>query len=185
MLDDSTRQRILSFVRPLDAGLDGVANFGQVEARLARLTRLGAERKGLDEELLFLLGVFYGRAKWLGRMGHQSRTQIFLEGLGLPVERLRIFFRSLARAESEPVSEEEKLVSDADALEKLGAIGLLQGIVDAYRERLELAETADELVAEQERIRFHTPEGKALARERIVFARSFAAELRCELEQQG
>ncbi len=184
MFDPPTRKRILDFVRPLEAGLDGVANFGQVQNRLARIERLRPAGRALDDDLLFLLGVFFGREKWLGKMGHASRTRIFLEGLGLSPERARAFFTSLSRAELAPVSDEEKIVWDADQLERLGAIGLLQAIVDAYKERLDLAETAEEIVSQQEEIALHTDVGRAIGADRVAFAREFARQLRQELDEQ-
>jgi len=80
-LDQNTRERIEEYVRPLAVGLDGVTNYGDVERMVSAAQAISGGRTDVDEDLLFLLAVFSGQEKWVSRMGHRSRTEIFLASL--------------------------------------------------------------------------------------------------------
>jgi hypothetical protein len=65
-------------------------------------------------------------------------------------------------------------------LESVGAYGVTQALVAGARERMTLAEMADEIDARMSRARFETEAGRRLAAERLAYAREFAARLRAE-----
>jgi hypothetical protein len=183
-LDANTRKRIEEYVRPLAVGLDGVTNYGDVERMVAASEAIGGRRAELDADLLFLLAVFSGQEKWVSRMGHRSRTEIFLGSLGVPERTVRRLFRSLARFETEPSSPEEEIVHDAVRLEAMGAYGIARGLADAYRERLEIPEMADAIDAAAEAT-LRTERGRELAEPRRALMREFARRLREEYREFG
>jgi len=178
-LDAETRKRIEEYVRPLAVGLDGVTNYGDVERMVNAAHAIAAGRADLDADLLFLLAVFSGQEKWVSRMGHRSRTEIFLSSLGVPERTVRRLFRSLSRFETEPASPEEEIVHDAVRLESMGAYGIARGLADAYRERLDIPEMAA-AIEEAASAPMTTERGRELARPRQELMRDFARRLRDE-----
>ena len=181
---DDLRSRVLEYVKPLTVGLDGVTNYGDVERMVAAAEAIAAGRDGLDADLLFLLAVFSGQEKWVSRMGHRSRTEIFLGSLGVPERTVRRLFRSLARFEAEPATPEEEIVHDAVRLESMGAYGIARGLADAYRERLEILEMADAIDAAAA-APLRTERGRQLAEERRELMREFTRRLRQEPAEFG
>ena len=178
-IDAATRRRIEEYVRPLAVGLDGVTNYGDVERMVDAAHAIAAGRSDLDADLLFLLAVFSGQEKWVSRMGHRSRTEIFLSSLGVPERTVRRLFRSLARFETEPASPEEEIVHDAVRLESMGAYGIARGLADAYRERLDIPEMAA-AIDEAASAPLRTERGRELAAPRQELMRGFARRLREE-----
>lgn len=179
-MDASARARIVEYVRPLAAGLDGFANYGDVERIVAAAERIAAaERRDVDRTLLFLLAVFSGQEKWVSRMGHKSRTEIFLSSLGVSAKTVRALFLGLARFEKAPATPEEEIVHDAVRLDAMGAYGVARGMVQGHRERMNLLEMAGE-IEESARALLLTEAGRALGEKRRGVMRSFAQSLREE-----
>jgi hypothetical protein len=183
-LNAETCKRIEEYVRPLAVGLDGMTNYGDVERMVAAAAEIAGGREVVDPDLLFLLSVFSGQEKWVSRMGHRSRTEIFLSSLGVPERTVRLLFRSLARFETEPVSPVEEVVHDAVRLESMGAYGIARGLADAYRERLEITEMAG-AIEEAAEAPMRTERGRELAERRRELMREFARRLREEHAEFG
>lgn len=181
-MDQSARRRVVEYVRPLAVGLDGVTNFGDVERTVAASARIASGRTDVDGDLLFLLALFSGPDRWVSRMGHRSRTEIFLASLGIPERTIHRLFRGLSRFQSKPASPEEEIVHDAVCLERLGAYGIARSLVEGYRERLEIAELAASLERTAE-LPLLTPAGRALAEPRRAVMREFSKRLREELDE--
>ncbi|MCM3874870.1 MAG: hypothetical protein NEA02_00475 [Thermoanaerobaculia bacterium] len=185
-LDAAARAQILDFVRPLSVGLDGMTNFGFVEKRIRISDFLESEEgagssgvAGADPARLFLLAAFAGLPS-ARRITPDSREDLLLRSLRLPLEEIRILVSSLFRVESDPKSSEEMIVHDAMLLESVGAYGVTQLLVSGARERMTLAEMADEIDRRMDAARFVTEAGRRLAGERIAYAKDFAARLRAE-----
>jgi hypothetical protein len=181
-LDAAARGRILDFVRPLSVGIDGVTNFGFVERRLRITESLleGVRRVDgaaeVDEDRLFLITAFAGLPA-ARRISPDSREDLLLRSLGVPFEEVRILVSSMNTFEADPRSPEEKIVHDAILLESVGAYGVTQLLVAGARERMTLAEMAQEILEKMVSVRFVTQAGKSLAADRIAFATLFARKL--------
>ncbi len=183
-MDGAAKKAILGYVRPLAVALDGVTNYGDVERMVSSSQAIAGGRTGLDEDLLFLLAVFSGQEKWVSRMGHRSRTEIFLGSVGVPPRTVRRLFQALARFESAPASAEEEIVHDVVKLEAMGAYGIARGLADAYRERLEILEMA-EAIEEAAGTKLRTESAERLAAPRRALMREFASRLRAEHAEFG
>ena len=179
LMDAAARRKVLDYVRPLAVGLDGMTNYGDVERMVSAAEAVAAGVSGIDRDLLFLLSVFSGQEKWVARMGHRSRTELFLASLHVRRETVRALFRALRRLGTAPVGPEEEAVYDALRLETLGAYGVARALADAYRERLEILEMADALETAAE-ARLRTENGRKLAAARKARMLAFARELRAE-----
>ena len=183
-LDAAARERILDFVRPLSVGIDGVTNFGFVERRLRISDFLESEEGGgeaagagrADPTRLFLLAAFAGLPS-ARRITPDGREALLLRSLQIPFEEISSLALSLSRFESSPESPEEKIVHDAILLESVGAYGVTQLLVAGARERMTLAEMAQEIAEKMESARFATPAGRRLASDRVAFATLFARKL--------
>jgi hypothetical protein len=183
-LDDPTRRRILEYARPLAVGLDGLTNYGDVERAVAAAEAIASSAPGADPDLLFLLAVFSGQEQWVSRMGHASRTEIFLESLGVSRRTVAALFRGLARFETSPQTVEEEIVHDAVLLEAMGAYGIARSLAEAYRERLGILEMAA-AIEQAAACPLRTEAGRALAEPRRQAMLAFAAQLRTEHAEFG
>jgi hypothetical protein len=186
VLDSVSKARILDFVRPLSVGLDGVTNFGFVERRVRISDFLEGEegggssgKEGADPTRLFLLAAFAGLPS-ARRITPDSREDLLLRSLRLPLEEIRFLVSSLQRLSADPRSAEEKIVHDAMLLESVGAYGVTQILVSGARERMTLSEMADAIDAKMDTARFATEAGRRIAAARIAYAKEFAARLRAE-----
>lgn len=184
-LDSASKARILDFVRPLSVSLDGMTNFGFVERRIRISERFlegeeetgGADSVGgADPARVFLLAAFAGLPS-ARRITQDSREDLLLRSLRLPLEEIRILVSSLSRFESWPETPEERIVHDAMLLESVGAYGVTQLLVAGARGRMTVAEMAREILEKMNSVRFVTEAGRRLAAERVAFATLFAEKL--------
>ena len=181
-MDDAARARIIEYVKPLAVGLDGVTYYGDVERVRAASEKIAAGREDLDSDLLYLLAVFSGQEKWVSRFGHKSRTEIFLNSLGVDARAVSALWRGLGRLERDPRTPEEEVVHDAMALESLGAYGISRMLLEGYRERLDFGETAD-AIDEAAKVPLRTEAGRALAAPRVAAMKDFSRRLREEYRE--
>jgi hypothetical protein len=183
-VDNLSRRRIEEYVRPLTAGLDGVTNFGDTHRIVAAAEAMAAGRSDLDEDLLYLLAVFSGQERWVSRMGHRSRTEMFLASLGVPARTIRALFRGLARLESAPATAEEEIAHDAVRLDGMGGRGVARAVIEGRREGQSFLEVAAAIeVAAASPLR--TEKGEAFAAERRRTMLDFARRLAGEEEEFG
>lgn len=178
-MEPEARRRVEEYVRPLAVGLDGVTNYGDVERMVSAAEAIAEGETGLDADLVFLLAAFSGQEKWVSRMGHRSRTEIFLSALGVAARTVQRLFRGLTRFETEPATREEEIVHDAVLLDAMGAYGIAHGMADAYRERLTILEMAEAIEAAAA-APLRTEAGRRLAAPRRDVMRAFVRQLRAE-----
>jgi hypothetical protein len=183
-VDEGNRRRIEEYVRPLAAGLDGVTNFGDTHRIVAASEAMAAGRPDLDGDLLYLLSVFSGQERWVSRMGHRSRTEMFLASLGVPAKTIRALFRGLARLETAPATAEEEIAHDAVRLDGMGARGIVRAVTEGRREGQSFLEVAA-AIEEAARSPLRTEKGEALAAERRRTMLDFAGRLAREEEEFG
>ena len=191
-LDAAAKARILDFVRPLSVGLDGMTNFGFVERRIRISDFLeGEEGRGaagrvacVDPARLFLLAAFAGLPS-ARRITPDGRESLLLRSVHIPFEEISSLSSSLSRLESRPETPEERIVHDAMLLESVGAYGVTQVLVSGARERMTLAEMADEIESRMDAARFATEAGRRFASGRLAYAKDFAAKLRDEAAEFG
>jgi hypothetical protein len=183
-VDEGNRRRIEEYVRPLAAGLDGVTNFGDTHRIVAAAEAMAAGRPDLDADLLYLLAVFSGQERWVSRMGHRSRTEMFLASLGVPARTIRALFRGLARLESAPATAEEEIAHDAVRLDGMGARGVARAVMEGRREGQSFLEVAT-AIEEAAGSRLRTEAGEALAVQRRRIMLEFARGLAREEEEFG
>jgi hypothetical protein len=181
-LDAAARTRILDFVKPLSVGLDGMTNFGFVERRMKisedffERGRETGETAAANSDRLFLLCMFAGLPS-ARRITADSREDLLLRSLRIPLEEIRILVSSLQRMAAEPQTPEERIVHDAMLLESVGAYGVTQRLVAAARERMTLVEMARDIAEKMAAARFVTEAGRRVAADRIAFATLFARRL--------
>jgi hypothetical protein len=178
---ESRKKEILDFVKPLCAGLDGMTNFGDVERVLLACAQITEGRSDVDEDRLFLLAVFSGQKKRVGVFGQGSRAELFLRSAGVAAEEVHRLFDSISRFREDPRTPEEKTVHDAVRLEEVGAYGVSRIVAESARERKDLRELAS-AIEERAVDDFQTPRGIEIGRERISWMKSFASQLRHEVE---
>jgi hypothetical protein len=183
-MDESRRKQILDYVKPLSVGLDGVTNFGDIERTLRACGEIARGRNPLDEGRLFLLAVFSGQEKWIGKFGHETRTELFLCSVGVSAQEFRRLLRSLARFRRDPETAEEEVVHDAVRLEEVGAYGIARMVAEGAHERMDFRELAAAIESEA-LDDFRTQRGREIARPRLALMRDFAARLREEVEEFG
>jgi hypothetical protein len=183
-MDEATRRNIEEYVKPLAVGLDGMANYGDIERMVSASERIARGSEGVDGDLLFLLAAFSGQEKWISRMGHRSRTEIFLASLGIPTKTVQALFRGLARIEEAPACAEEEIVHDAVRLEAMGAYGIARSLAAGYRERMDILEMAA-AIEEAAASPLRTESGRALAAGRRELMLEFARRLREEFSEFG
>jgi len=178
-MDAATRRKVVEYVRPLAAGLDGMAYSGDIE-RIASISRaIAAGRQDVNSDLLDLLSLFSGQEKWVERMGHGSRTEIFLRSQGLSAAVIRALLRGLSRLDRSPVTAEEEIVHDALRIEEMGSAAVARIAQRGYRERLTFEELAETIETAARRA-LKTPAAESLATARREGMLDFARRLREE-----
>ena len=175
-MDEATRRRIEEYVRPLAAGVDGVAQFGDTRRIVSACEKIAGGRSDLDRDLVYLLAVFSGQERWVSRMGHRSRTEMFLASLGIPGRKIQALFRGLTRLEARPATPEEEVAHDALKIDEMGARGIARKLQDGRREGASFLETAAS-IEEAARAPLRTEAGEALAHGRRQLMREFARRL--------
>lgn len=182
-MDKKNLELYKQFARPHYLHKKPPHNFAHIERILAQMEFL---TQGLPEprcHRLYFLACFHGldgRLQADGRFREAIRA--FLLWLEWDEEEIEEIFVCLQRHLKNPQSVEEKLVHDADSLERLGAWAIAESFTAGGTREQSVEETIQNLMrSQQTEIDFHTPAGRHLAAKRQRFMRTFLEELRAEI----
>jgi hypothetical protein len=128
-------QPLEAFLRPLYQDLDGASRFDAVERVAAIAKRLHEPTRELE-----LLILFQGLGSWLEKVGNLSRTALVT---GLDEADLRRIAASVRRLDA-PVTEAERAVAAAIAIDNAGVRGLAERLARSRREGTSVADVARE-----------------------------------------
>lgn len=130
-------QPLESFLKPLYQDLDGVSRLDDVERIGAIARRLTEPSRELD--LLILFHPLHG---WLDKVGNLSRTVLACD---VTEAELRATAASLKRLDN-PITEAERALASALAIDLAGIYGLARELARARREGRTIEEVAKETV---------------------------------------
>jgi uncharacterized protein len=186
-MDKQNLELYKQFARPHYLHKKPPHNFAHIERILAQMDFL---TQGLPEprrHRLYFLACFHGldgRLQADGRFREAIRA--FLRWLEWDEEEIEEIFTALQRHLKSPQSVEEKLVHDADSLERLGA----WAIADSFTAGGTRGQTVEEILqllsqSQQAQGVFQTPAGRHLAERRKRFMRTFLEELHAEISGEA
>ncbi len=155
--------------------------------------KIGAERNA-EMEILLTAALLHDIGLTVDRKTHYEaglhKAEAFLEELGFQEKEipkiLHVIEAHSRYGGPDPRSLEAKILQDVDAIEYVGAVGLVRGIVRAlnngsFSGKVEEAPgVIDDLVKKVEG-NFYTEEAKRIAQKRIAFLRGFSDRLKKEL----
>ncbi len=182
-MDKENLELYKQFARPHYLHKDAPHNFGHIERILAQLKFLSQGLPAPQRHRLYFLACFHGLD---GRLQADARfrqaIRAFLLWLEWDEEEIEEIFVALQRHLKNPQSVEEKLVHDADSLERLGAWAIADSFTAGGTRGQSVEETLQLLSRLLEtRIDFQTPAGRHLAEKRQRFMRAFLEALRAEI----
>lgn len=172
-----------SFALPHYADRDPAHNADHIRRILSRLPDLS---RGVEPEpqprLLHFLACFHGLAERIRRDdAFRAETESFLIMNGWTPEQVAEGFLALGRHHVMPMTSEEKVVHDANHLERLGAFGVAKAFTRGGADGQSYERTLAIFERNLRMTRFLTPRGRALATEGLAYCRDFITRLRLEL----
>ena len=172
----------LDYVRPHYLSKDVAHDLGHILRISLRLDDLARGLTVNDRPLLHFLTAWHGLADRIaGGSWFADATRAFLQTDGWNDNAIDTAYVALVRHGSSPVSVEERIVHDANALETLGAFGIAKAFTRGGSEGQTYEETIAVYERTLEKAEFSTPRGQELALEGREYARRFLARLRSEL----
>ncbi|MGH2701246.1 MAG: hypothetical protein ACRDJB_03640 [Actinomycetota bacterium] len=172
----------LDYVRPHYLSKDVAHDLGHILRIAQRLDGLERGLKVNDRPLLHFLAAWHGLAdKIAGGSWFADATRAFLRTDGWNDDAIDTAYVALVRHGSSPVSVEERIVHDANALETIGAFGIAKAFTKGGSEGHTYEETIAVYERNLEKAEFSTPRGRELALEGREYARRFLARLSGEL----
>jgi uncharacterized protein len=150
------------------------------------LARCGQLAKGLPvprPDRLYLLACFHG----LGQRtthdpGFCQQVEAFLASMGWAGPEITDALASLRRHLTAPVTVEERIVHDANAVEVLGAFGIAKAFTTGGARGQSYEQTVERYEQLLDQTRFVTPAGQALARDGRAYARAFLRRFKAEAQ---
>lgn len=156
------------------------------------------EKKGANPDVLLTAALLHDIGVPVDRKRHYEaglpKAEAFLKELGDDPEAiqqtLHVIQTHSRYGGPDPESLEAKILQDVDAIEYVGAVGLVRGLVRALREGSfngdvsQVPALIDHLI---ERVgeRFYTEEVAAVIRKRMEYLKSFSAQLKKELDGEA
>jgi hypothetical protein len=173
-VDDTTRSRLESFLKPFYQGVDGVSRWDEVE----RIACIAHAIDGRADDSLDLLLFFHGLGRWLEKVGNLSRTMLAVGGLDEAA--LRRTAASIRKLDA-PESDVERTVAAAILIDRSGVRGLAQRFAAARREGHSIVEVVREALAESWVPEWVPESARAMLEERLDKRRDFCAAILGEL----
>ncbi|MGZ3513031.1 MAG: HD domain-containing protein [Thermodesulfobacteriota bacterium] len=186
-------RRIREFTKKEMAG-EQFAGGDHLERAFEWCQKIGKERNA-DMEILLTAALLHDIGLTIDRTKHYEaglpKARAFLEELGFKKEDeirriLHVIEAHSRYGGPNPKSLEAKILQDVDAIEYVGAIGLIRGIVRALHNGSfsgkveEVPQVIDDLIKKVEG-NFYTEEAKRIVQKRIAFLRTFSDRLKKEL----
>jgi len=187
------RQRtIREFTKKEMAG-EQFAGTDHLERAFGWCQKIGRERNA-EMEVLLTAALLHDIGLTIDRAKHYEaglpKARVFLEELGFKEDEIRRILHVIEAHSRyggpDPQSLEAKILQDVDAIEYVGAVGLVRGIVRALHNGSfsgkveEVPGVIDDLIKKVEG-NFYTEEAKRIVQKRIAFLRTFSDRLKKEL----
>jgi uncharacterized protein len=171
------------FVRPYYKNRDAAHDFRHIERIISRLDLLSQEMTPLtDRKLLYFIACFHGLETNLEDRLFCDRVKHFLLNLDWTEAEIEKAFLSLKRHLENPQTVEEKIVHDANYMELLGAFGIAKAFTTGGARKQSYEETADIFEYQYlDKIKFLTPTGIRIAKDKRLYTKQFLKQLRSEL----
>ena len=167
-------QPLEAFLRPLYQDLDGASRFDAVERVAAIARRLHEPTRELE-----LLLLFQGLGSWLEKVGNLSRTALVT---GLDESDLRRIAASVKRLDA-PVTEEERAVAAAIAIDNAGVRGLAERLARSRREGSSVSDVAHEELRHRDLPSWMPLQAVVWLAERVAARRRVCEEILAEMEE--
>jgi uncharacterized protein len=130
---------------------------------------------------LYFLACFHGLGQRIGHdAGFRRQVEAFLASLGWAEPEIVEVLHSLQRHLTAPVTVEERIVHDGNAVEVLGAFGIAKAFTTGGARGQSYEQTVERYEEFLDRARFVTPVGQMLAREGRAYARAFLDRFKTE-----
>ncbi|MDI7260503.1 MAG: HD domain-containing protein [Thermodesulfobacteriota bacterium] len=187
--------RIREFTRKEMAG-EKIAGTDHLERAYEWCQKVGKAR-GADIEILLTAALLHDIGVPIDRKKHYDaalpKARVFLGELGFKedeIQRILHVIEAHSRyGGPDPQTLEAKILQDVDAIEYVGAVGLIRGILRALQEGSfsgkieEVPKLIDDLVKRVEG-NFYTEEARRIVEKRIAFLKLFSDQLNKELARE-
>ena len=145
-----TEKEISEFVKPLYEQKDSKHNFKHILRIKKRVNLYKKDYKKVDEQKLEFLVYFHGLGEYV--KGHEEK----ITNLGIPKQ----WLTSLYRHTKNPLTIEEKLVSDANLWEAVGVYGIKKSLQVGKEREQTTKQTLKIMRNNISKVKFYTKKGK-------------------------
>jgi uncharacterized protein len=179
----SKRAPYQQFALPHYAGKDPAHDADHIRRILARCDQLGAGLAAPQADRLFFLACFHGLGQRITLdPGFRRQVKAFLASIGWSGPEIAEALQSLERHLTTPVTVEERIIHDANAIEVLGAFGIAKAFTTGGARGQSYEQTIERYTRFLDETRFVTPVGRMLAQDGRAYARAFLRRFKAEAQ---